>query len=96
VLLRLLRPHGALALVGMPPRQDAAFDPFLLIDANRRLAGSSIGGMKETRDMLAFCAQHSIASDVELIPIQRINQAFERMIRSDVRYRFVIDVGSLG
>jgi uncharacterized zinc-type alcohol dehydrogenase-like protein len=95
-LLRLLRPHGALALVGMPPRQDAAFDPFLLIDANRRLAGSAIGGMKETRDMLAFCAQHSIASDIELIPIQQINQAFERVSRSDVRYRFVIDIASLG
>ncbi len=95
-LLQLLRPHGALALVGMPPRLGAAFDPFLLIEPNRRLAGSSIGGMKETRDMLAFCAQHGIVSDVELIPIQRINQAFERMMRSDVRYRFVIDLASLG
>jgi uncharacterized zinc-type alcohol dehydrogenase-like protein len=95
-LLQLLRPHGAPVLVGMPPRQGAAFDPFLLIDANRRLAGSSIGGMKETRDMLAFCAQHGIASDVELIPIQQINQAFERVTRSDVRYRFVIDIASLG
>jgi uncharacterized zinc-type alcohol dehydrogenase-like protein len=95
-LLRLLRPHGALALVGMPPHQDAAFDPFLLIDANRRLAGSSIGGMKETREMLAFCAQHGIVSDVELIPIQHINQAFERVSCSDVRYRFVIDIASLG
>jgi alcohol dehydrogenase (NADP+) len=95
-LLRLLRPYGAMALVGMPPRQGAAFDPFLLVDANRRLAGSSIGGMKETRDMLAFCAQHGIVSDIELIPIRQINQAFERVSRSDVRYRFVIDIASLG
>jgi uncharacterized zinc-type alcohol dehydrogenase-like protein len=95
-LLRLLRPYGVMALVGMPPRQGAAFDPFLLIDANRRLAGSSIGGMKETREMLAFCAQHGITSDIEVIPIRQINQAFERVSRSDVRYRFVIDTASFG
>ena len=52
--------------------------------------------MKETRDMLAFCARHGITSDIELIPIQQINQAFERVSRSDVRYRFVIDIASLG
>jgi uncharacterized zinc-type alcohol dehydrogenase-like protein len=94
--LRLLRPYGAMALVGMPPRHGAAFDPFFLIDANRRLAGSAIGGMKETNDMLAFCAQHGIVSDIEVIPIQQINNAFERMLRGDVRYRFVIDAASLG
>jgi len=94
-LLRLLRPYGAMALVGMPPRQGAAFDPFLLIDANRHLTGSAIGGMKETRDMLAFCAQHGIVSDIELIPIQQINRAFERVSSGDVRYRFVVDIASL-
>lgn len=95
-MLQLLRPYGAMALVGMPPRQGAAFDPFFLIDANRRLAGSSIGGMRETHEMLAFCAQHRIASDIELIAIQQIDDAYERMPRGDVRYRFVIDTASLG
>jgi uncharacterized zinc-type alcohol dehydrogenase-like protein len=94
--IQLLRPYGAMALVGMPPRQGATFDAFFLIDANRRLAGSSIGGMKETHDMLAFCAQHGIVSDIEMIPIQQINTAFERMHRGDVRYRFVIDAASFG
>jgi len=62
---------------------------------NRRLAGSLIGGVRETQEMLDYCAQHKIVSDIEIIPIQKINEAYERMIKGDVRYRFVIDIASL-
>ena len=61
----------------------------------RRLAGSLIGGIRETQGMLDFCAEHGVASDVEVIPIQQINEAYERMLKGDVRYRFVIDIASL-
>ena len=61
----------------------------------RRLAGSLIGGIRETQEMLDFCAEHGVASDVEVIPIQHINEAYERMLKGDVRYRFVIDIASL-
>ncbi|MEO7136876.1 MAG: NAD(P)-dependent alcohol dehydrogenase, partial [Gemmatimonadales bacterium] len=61
----------------------------------RGLAGSLIGGLKETQEMLDFCAKHGIVSDIEIIPIQGINQAYERMLKSDVKYRFVIDMASL-
>jgi len=66
-----------------------------LIARRRRIAGSLIGGIRETQEMLDFCAQYGIVSDVEVIPIQRINEAYERMLRSDVKYRFVIDLASL-
>ena len=59
------------------------------------IAGSMIGGMPETQEMLNYCGQHNIASDVEVIPIQKINQAFERMLKQDVKYRFVIDMSTL-
>jgi uncharacterized zinc-type alcohol dehydrogenase-like protein len=62
----------------------------------RSLAGSLIGGIKETQEMLDFCGKHGITSDIEMIPIQKINEAYERMLRSDVKYRFVIDMASLG
>ncbi len=62
----------------------------------RSLAGSLIGGIAETQEMLDFCAEHGIASDIEIIPIQKINEAYERMLKSDVKYRFVIDMASLG
>ena len=93
--LRLLRPFGAMVLVGVPakPAEVAAFS---LINGNRRLAGSSIGGIAQTQEMLTFCAEHNIVSDVEVIPIQQINEAYERVLRGDVRYRFVIDAKSLG
>jgi uncharacterized zinc-type alcohol dehydrogenase-like protein len=68
---------------------------FNLIFGRKRLAGSLIGGIRETQEMLDFCAQHGVASDIELIPIQQINEAYERMLRGDVRYRFVIDLASL-
>ena len=68
---------------------------FTLIGRRRSLAGSMIGGIRETQEMLDFCAAKQIVSDVEVIPIQQINAAYERMLRSDVRYRFVIDLTSL-
>ena len=69
--------------------------PFSLIMRRRSLAGSLIGGIKETQEMLDFCGKHGITSDIEMIPIQKINEAYERMLRSDVKYRFVIDMASL-
>jgi alcohol dehydrogenase (NADP+) len=65
-----------------------------LIMGRRRLVGSLIGGIRETQEMLDFCAEHGVASDIELIPIEQINEAYERMIKGDVRYRFVIDCAS--
>jgi uncharacterized zinc-type alcohol dehydrogenase-like protein len=92
--LDYLRRDGTMILVGVP---DASpLKPTALINKRRRLAGSMIGGIRETQEMLDFCARHRIVSDVEVIPIQKINEAYERTIRSDVRYRFVIDIGSLG
>jgi uncharacterized zinc-type alcohol dehydrogenase-like protein len=66
-----------------------------LATGRRSLAGSSIGGIKETQEMLDFCGRHKIASDIEVIPIQKVNEAYERVQKSDVRYRFVIDMASL-
>ncbi len=93
-LLALLRPRGALVVVGAPP-EPAPVHAFSLIGGNRRLAGSLIGGIAETQEMLDHCGAHGITSDVEVIPIQAINEAYERLQRSDVRYRFVIDLASL-
>jgi alcohol dehydrogenase (NADP+) len=92
--LRLVRPQGTLVLVGVPP-EPTPVAAFSLIAGNKRLAGSMIGGLAETQEMLDYCAEHGIVSDVEMIPIQKINEAYERMVRSDVRYRFVIDIASL-
>jgi alcohol dehydrogenase (NADP+) len=66
-----------------------------LISGRRCLAGSVIGGMPETQEMIDFCAQHKIVSDVEVVPIQSVNEAYERLLKNDVRYRFVIDMASL-
>jgi alcohol dehydrogenase (NADP+) len=65
------------------------------MDVRRRLAGSMVGGIRETQQMLDFCAKHGVASDVEMIPIQKVNEAYARMLKNDVRYRFVIDLVSL-
>ncbi|MCY1077703.1 NAD(P)-dependent alcohol dehydrogenase [Archangium lansingense] len=92
--LSLLRPQGAMVLVGVPP-EPAPVAAFSLIGGNKRLAGSSIGGIAETQEMLDYCAKHQIVSDIEIIPIQKINEAYERMLKGDVRYRFVIDLASL-
>jgi uncharacterized zinc-type alcohol dehydrogenase-like protein len=93
--LRLLKRDGTLCLVGVPDRPHPAPSVTELILHRRSLSGSLIGGILETQEMLDFCAEHRIASDIELIPIQRINEAYERMLKSDVKYRFVIDLESL-
>ncbi|MCC7221590.1 MAG: NAD(P)-dependent alcohol dehydrogenase [Candidatus Contendobacter sp.] len=94
--LQLLKRDGTLCLVGAPQEPHPAPEVFNLIFKRRQLAGSLIGGIRETQEMLDFCAEHGIVSDIELIPIQQINEAYERMLRSDVKYRFVIDMASLG
>jgi len=90
----LLRPEGALVLVGAPP-EPMPFSSFALIMGNKRMAGSLIGGLAETQEMLDFCAAKKVVSDVEVIPAQKVNEAYERMLKGDVRYRFVIDTASL-
>lgn len=92
--LQLLRRDGTMVLVGVPPTPPEV-PAFNLIAKRRRLAGSLIGGIKETQEMLDYCAEHNIMSDVEVIPIQEINIAYERVLKADVRYRFVIDMSSL-
>ncbi len=91
--LNLLRRDGTMVLVGVP--EPTALSAGSLIFGRRRLAGSLIGGIRETQEMLDFCAAHGVASDVEVIPIQGINEAYDRVVRSDVRYRFVVDIASL-
>ncbi|MEO7198583.1 MAG: NAD(P)-dependent alcohol dehydrogenase [Dokdonella sp.] len=88
--LNLLKQDGCMILVGLPD-QPLPFSAAPLIMGRRRLAGSLIGGIRETQEMLDFCAAHGIGSEVEVIPISAINEAYERMLRGDVRYRFVID-----
>jgi uncharacterized zinc-type alcohol dehydrogenase-like protein len=92
--LDLLKRDGTLTLVGAPekPLPVAAFN---LIFKRRQLAGSAIGGIQETQEMLDFCAEHGVTADIELIRIQQINEAYERLLKSDVKYRFVIDMASL-
>jgi len=94
VYLNLLRVDGSLALVGAPehPLPVAAFS---LIPSRRSFAGSMIGGIAETQEMLDFCGQHNIVSDIEMINIQQINEAYDRLLKGDVKYRFVIDMASL-
>jgi alcohol dehydrogenase (NADP+) len=92
--LNLLSLNGTMVVVGLPEKQ-TPIDISSLINARRSLAGSVIGGIRETQEMLDFCSKHNITSDIELIPIQKVNEAYERVMRSDVRYRFVIDMKSL-
>lgn len=92
--LNLLKTDGTMILVGVPDKP-APLEPFSLIMHRRRIAGSVIGGIRETQEMLDFCAEHQIESDVEVIPIQKVNEAYERVLRGDVRFRFVIDLASL-
>ncbi|HVW07232.1 MAG TPA: zinc-binding dehydrogenase, partial [Bryobacteraceae bacterium] len=90
----LLATDGSLVMVGVP--DDAVpVNGFPLIAKRRSIAGSMIGGIAETQEMLDFCGKHNITSDIEVIPVQKVNEAFERVVRGDVRYRFVIDCGSL-
>lgn len=92
--LSLLRTNGTQILVGLPAAP-IELPPFSLVNGRRSIAGSSIGGIAETQEMLDYCATHGIVCDIELIDIKDINQAFGRMLRGDVRYRFVIDMGTL-
>ena len=92
--LNMLKRDGTMILVGAPP-EPMPVPAFSLIVKRKRLVGSMIGGIKETQEMLDYCAAHNIVSDVEVIPIQKINEAYERTLKSDVRYRFVIDMASL-
>jgi uncharacterized zinc-type alcohol dehydrogenase-like protein len=80
--------------VGAPPLK-TPISAFSLITAQRSLTGSMIGGIAETQEMLEHCARHGIVSDIELISIEQINEAYERVLKSDVRYRFVVDLASL-
>ena len=92
--LGLLRLDGTMVLLGVPPEAPQVH-AFNLIAKRRRLAGSLIGGIKETQEMLDYCAEHNIMSDVEVIPMADINTAYDRMIKGDVHYRFVIDLATL-
>jgi uncharacterized zinc-type alcohol dehydrogenase-like protein len=92
--LDLVKLDGTLTLVGAPPNPMPLSVGSLLF-RRRSLAGSIIGGIRETQEMLDFCAEHGLAADIELIRIQQINEAFERLAKSDVKYRFVIDMASL-
>jgi alcohol dehydrogenase (NADP+) len=92
--LELLTLNGTMVVVGVPP-QPSVVNAFSLIGKRRSVAGSLIGGIRETQEMLDYCAEHNIVSDVEVIKASEINKAYERILKNDVRYRFVIDIASL-
>jgi uncharacterized zinc-type alcohol dehydrogenase-like protein len=92
--LKLLDLDGKMIIVGLPP-DDPRVSPFDLLKNRRSVIGSMVGSIKETQEMLDYCAEKGIGSDVEVINIDYINTAYERMLKSDVRYRFVIDMASL-
>jgi len=92
--LGLLKRDGSMVLLGVPSEAPQV-SAFPLIFGRRSLAGSLIGGIKETQEMLDFCGKHNITADIELIPIEKINEAYERVLKADVKYRFVIDIASL-
>jgi hypothetical protein len=92
--LNLLRRDGTMTLVGAPEKP-LSVSAFALLFGRHRLAGSLIGGIPETQEMLDFCGAHGITADVEVIPIQRVNEAYERLVKADVKYRFSIDMASL-
>jgi uncharacterized zinc-type alcohol dehydrogenase-like protein len=94
-LLVLLKRDGTLTLVGAPENPHPALQPFNLIFKRRSVAGSLIGGIRETQEMLDFCAEHGIVSEIETIPMDYIETAYARMLKSDVKYRFVIDMSTL-
>jgi len=93
--LQLLKRDGTMCLVGIPSQPHPYLRADMLITERRQLVGSVIGGIQETQEMLDFCAKNNITADIEIIPIEKINEAFERVIKKDVRYRFVIDMKSL-
>ena len=92
--LETLKRDGAMVLLGVPPKAPTV-QPFNLIMKRRTLAGSVIGGIAETQEMLDYCAEKKVMSDVEVIPMAKVNEAYERMLKGDVRYRFVIDMKTL-
>ena len=92
--LALLRVDGSLALVGAP-EQPLPVAAFSVIMGRKSFSGSLIGGIAETQEMLDFCGQHNITADIEMIDIQEINDAYDRMVKGNVKYRFVIDMNSL-
>ena len=92
--LKLLKVDGSMVVVGLPENENAVKAGVLAM-GRRSLAGSAIGGLRETQEMLDFCGEHKIVSDIEITPIQKVNEAYERVLKSDVRYRFVIDMASL-
>jgi len=92
--LQLLKLDGTMTLVGAPEKP-AAVAAFNLLMKRRRIAGSAIGGIRETQEMLDFCADKGITADIELIKIQQVNEAYQRLVKNDVKYRFVIDMASL-
>ena len=92
--LNMLKRDATMVLVGVPDKP-LAVGAFSLLGKRRSLAGSGIGGIAETQEMLDFCAEHGIVSDIEMIDIQNVNEAYERVLKSDVKYRFVIDMASL-
>jgi uncharacterized zinc-type alcohol dehydrogenase-like protein len=93
--LSLLKVDGSMVVVGLPEK-DIPVGAFSLTGGRRTLAGSQIGGIRETQEMLDFCDAHAVACDIEVVPIQKVNEAYERVLKSDVRYRFVIDMSTLG
>jgi uncharacterized zinc-type alcohol dehydrogenase-like protein len=92
--INLLSRDGNITLVGAP-QKPLAVSAFSLLIGRRSLSGSPIGGIPETQEMLDFCGTHNITADVEIVPIQKVNEAYERMLKSDVKYRFSIDMASL-
>jgi uncharacterized zinc-type alcohol dehydrogenase-like protein len=92
--LRLLAVDGTMVNVGAPP-EALSVNAFTLIGGRRSFAGSAIGGIAETQEMLDFCAEHGIGAEIEVIPAEQVNEAYERVLASDVRYRFVIDVATM-
>jgi len=92
--LNLLRPDGSVVLVGLPP-ESLEVNAFSLVSGRHSFSGSNIGGIAETQEMLDFCGKHDITADIELINIQQVNEAFVRLEKGDVKYRFVIDMASL-
>jgi len=92
--IQLLRRDGNITLVGAPDKPHAV-SGFALLSQRRSVSGSTIGGLAETQEMLDFCGKHNVTADVEVIPMQKVNEAHERMLKSDVRYRFSIDMASL-
>jgi uncharacterized zinc-type alcohol dehydrogenase-like protein len=93
--MTLLKRDGTMALVGVPATAHPSPQVFNLVGKRRSLAGSMIGGIPETQEMLDFCAEHNIVADIEMIRADEINQAYERMLQGDVKYRFVMDIATL-